>query len=151
MYTTRRPHNNQEEARIVIVPIEKIYPGIEDRYRQMLKGAEKRGEWPPKKTEPLADIQTSPRNLRQRYQAGDHGYGDLTNIQRINPKRTRLRTQGLERFKIPSHKPEPLEEISFPELLYRIFKPIGEYISRPLQPFAHYQSAKHIGKLHNPY
>ena len=33
----------------------------------------------------------------------------------------------------------------------RFFSAVGEYLVRPLQPFAHYQSSKHIGGLYKFY
>lgn len=42
--------NSEINEKVIVVPIEEICPGIEDRYRKMLDIARREGRWPPKKT-----------------------------------------------------------------------------------------------------
>ena len=49
MNNSEADYDNSKEARVVIVGIEEIFPGIENRYRQMLTIARKEGRWPPKR------------------------------------------------------------------------------------------------------
>ncbi len=47
-YKTKNSGN--EQVKVIVVPIEQICPGIEDRYRKMMDIARKQGKWPLKKT-----------------------------------------------------------------------------------------------------